>query len=58
MSADRRFGRDVPITPLRFQGAAESEFVGIVHLYKTSNMQSRSLTQKDGAIFSLTARDL
>ena len=38
--------------------AAESEFVPIVHLYKMSSMESGSLTQKDGTIFSLTARDL
>ena len=34
------------------------EFVRIVHLYKMSKMESGSLTRKDGAIFSLTARDL
>ena len=54
----RHFGRDGPIFLRRFPKATESEFVPVVHLYKMSSMDYGSLTQKDEAIFSLTARDL
>ena len=55
---DGTLARDRPIFPRRFPKAKESVFVLIVHLYKMSSTESGSLTQKDGAIFSLTARDL
>ena len=54
----RRFGRDGPVFRERLLESADSEFVPIIHLYKMSKMESGSLTRKDGAIFSLTARDL
>ena len=44
--------------PRRFRKATKGEFVPIVRLYKMSGMEYESLTRKDGAIFSLTARDL
>ena len=37
---------------------AEEAFIQGNMVYKMSSMESGSLTQKDGAIFSLTARDL
>ena len=53
-----RFGRDGPVFREHLLESAGSEFVPIIHLYKMSKMESGSLTRKDGAIFSLTARDL
>ena len=47
-----------PIFPRHFPKATEGEFVPIVHLYNMSGMEYGSITQNDGAIFSLTARDL
>ena len=38
--------------------SANCEFLQILRLYEISKIESGSLTQKDGAIFSLTARDL
>ena len=51
------FGRDSPVFREPLLESADKEFVPIVH-YKMSKMESGSLTRKDGAIFSLTARDL
>ena len=52
----QHFGRDGLVFLQLLPKAADSDFVPIVQDVK--NIESGSLTQKDGAMFSLTAREL
>ena len=53
-----KFGKDGSIFRKPFSESARGEFLQIVQLYKKLKLKSRSLTLKDEAIFSLTARAL